>query len=362
MNLPTLFQYSSTALFVASASYLVWRTIKQVVVQRRSYQNLPFGKPGPSKVTEGSIDCARAAMLGVALGDALGMPRESLPVWLAKLRYGSSISLSRGVIRFMRRRGTVSDDTQLTVATARSIHGDGFCDAERFRHQLSQWTKYAIGPGRATMKAARGWRRGEDRRDFDSQGNGAAMRIVPLAIAFRDDPDRAVKEVRANASITHPNAEAIAGAEALTRIVMLLLDLNPAASINADELVDTALPCTTSEDLDDWEIRLRSAVNLSIGGDGLAKLGTTGWVKHTVPAIAYLLIRYADETGDALTELWACGGDVDTIAALYMACVGAWKGTRAFNAQLIDSVQGAAAVVEEASRLEEIHLNINSSY
>ncbi len=350
----TLIQYTSTALLILSVGYLVWRTLKQVVVQRRSYQQLPFGKPEPLEAGEESVEYARAAMLGVALGDALGMPRESLPVWFANLRYGRSASLSRGIVRFMRRRGTISDDTQLTVATARSVDDDGSYDAEKFQQQLSRWTKYAIGPGRATMQAARGGRRGEDRRDFDSQGNGAAMRVVPLAIAFRNEPERAIEAVRLNAAATHPNAEAIAGAEATARILMWLLELDGDAAIDANELVETALPRTTSEDLEDWESRLRSAVSRDADGGGLAAVGTTGWVKQTIPAVVYLLTRHADDIEGALAELWACGGDVDTIAALYLACIGAWKGTRAFDTKLIDSLQGAAVLAEEASRLVAI--------
>ncbi len=350
----TLIQYTSTALLVLSASYLVWRTLSQVVVQRRSYRQLPFGKPEPLEAGEDSVDCARAAMLGFALGDALGMPRESLPVWFANLRFGRSASLSRGIVRFMRRRGTISDDTQLTVSTARSVDDDGSYDAQRFQQQLSRWIRYAIGPGRATMQAARGWRRGEDRRDFDSQGNGAAMRVVPLAIAFGGDPERAIEAVRLNAAATHPNAEAIAGAESMARIVMWLLELDGASSVDAGALVDTALPRTTSEELEDWEARLGSAVSRNADNGGLAAVGTTGWVKQTVPAVAYLLIHHAHDTEGALAELWACGGDIDTIAALYLACVGAWKGTRVFDAQPIDSLQGAAVLADEASRLAAI--------
>lgn len=82
--------------------------------------------------------------------------------------------------------GCYSDDTQLRLATGRSISGHGF-DVEAFaRVELTVWPSYALGGGRASKAAAanltkqntpwfgnffEGW--------FNAGGNGVAMRIQP---------------------------------------------------------------------------------------------------------------------------------------------------------------------------------------
>jgi len=360
MSIEKWMQLLSSGILAASVAYLIARILKQIIVQRRSYRDLPFD-PSPSIITadDDALDRAAAAMLGLAIGDALGMPRESVPVWLANLRFGRTPAFSHGIIRFMRQRGTVSDDTQLTVATARAIRDDGSYADALFKQGLSDWAARAIGPGRATLRAARGWRAGEDRRDMDSQGNGAAMRVVPLAIAFRAHPERLRDAVRINAASTHPNTDAVIGAEVMAKLIAWLLAQNKNAKIDSKILADAILPAAPRQNFEDWQIRLRRAAQGAEGGDTLAEIGITGWVKHTVPAVVFMLATHGDKTDPALRELWALGGDIDTIAALYLACIGALRGTSIFDAELLTSVQGRAVLIAQASRLHAVSTYIS---
>lgn len=136
----------------------------------------------------GAIDERGCGMLlGGAVGDCVGLPAENLPRWLVRLRYPSGPALRRGLVRFFRRAGDVSDDTQLTIAVARSILPDGQYSHAHFRAELRAWYAFRVAAGRATSEAAsRLWRdRDAPSRPSSSQGNGVCIRIANTASICR---------------------------------------------------------------------------------------------------------------------------------------------------------------------------------
>lgn len=128
--------------------------------------------------------------------------------------------------------GDYSDDTQLTLATARSIRPGGAFDAEYFaRIELPALGTYIRGGGATTKAAIRGLLRPQARwyanffafRDFrgkvldyrGSGANGVAMRISPIAFATLSTPERGQLAVFENAIATHGHPRAILGALAM---------------------------------------------------------------------------------------------------------------------------------------------------
>ncbi len=174
-----------------------------------------------------------------AAGDALGWMTESVrdveqlrnrfnTDWLTYYRdWSKPEGGARGYMDRIR-RGDYSDDTQLTLATARSLRGDGSLDAEHFAYrELPAWLDYARGAGSATIAAARAFRRNSVRwnKNFysyarrhatcdyrDAGGNGAAMRVAPIALANLTDPNLITDGVWRSAITTHGHPRAIIGA------------------------------------------------------------------------------------------------------------------------------------------------------
>lgn len=116
--------------------------------------------------------------------------------------------------------GCYSDDTQLRLATSRSISGHGF-DVEAFaRVELPVWQSYALGAGRASKSAASGMTRQSATWSTNfypdwhqSGGNGAAMRIQPHVYAARNARTHEhLDDVIRNAVVTHGHPRAIVGA------------------------------------------------------------------------------------------------------------------------------------------------------
>ena len=178
-----------------------------------------------------TYDKVRKSALWSAYGDALG--------WISELTNESGLMRrTKGVqlttpIEWKRRiggragvtvslpAGCYSDDSQLRLATSRSIRADGF-DVEAFsKVELPVWLSYALGGGKSTSAAAvnlgrprvqwfannyRGWTK--------SGGNGAAMRIQPHVWSARapNDPSTFLPDVIRNAICTHSHPIGLMGA------------------------------------------------------------------------------------------------------------------------------------------------------
>lgn len=124
--------------------------------------------------------------------------------------------------------GSYSDDTQLLLSVARSINKDGFVDQQYFaKKELPNWLLYSRGAGRTIINAARKIERksakwnnnfftfkaGKTTIDYRESGaNGAAMRILPIALANFGQPDKIKEEIFGNSIITHGHPRAILGA------------------------------------------------------------------------------------------------------------------------------------------------------
>lgn len=180
------------------------------------------------------VDKAHGAYLGAAIGDALGWPNERQP------RRKSSGHPGKGhdFIRWTRRSGgrfysheetiepgDYSDDTQLILATSRSL----LTTREWWKHlsyrEIPFWTIYERGGGGATKRAANSWllsmppwsaenKHNDVRRYFEAGGNGVAMRILPHCLAgVTSGPFSIIsQQIVANGVITHGHPRALVGA------------------------------------------------------------------------------------------------------------------------------------------------------
>ena len=177
-------------------------------------------------------DSVRRSALWSAYGDALGWISELLTNEKGLKRRTSGAPLDKP-IEWKRRiggrsgvtvtlpKGCYSDDSQLRLATARSIRPDGF-DVEAFsKVELPVWLSYKLGGGKSTSAAATNlarprvaWFANTFRGWIDSGGNGAAMRIQPHVWAARspDDPATFLPDVIRNAICTHSHPDGLMGA------------------------------------------------------------------------------------------------------------------------------------------------------
>jgi ADP-ribosyl-[dinitrogen reductase] hydrolase len=211
---------------------------------------------------------------------------------------------------------TVSDDTRLTFATCRGIARASDIDPASIANEFVEAYRAGLpGAGSSTLKALRDlaagqhWALAGARGEF-AAGNGAAMRIAPLAF-FGDVREPAFSRVvRDVASITHRNDEAIVAAIAFVRALQLAADRRPRRDVLTaliDELPDTALS--------DSLVALVALPEHATSAAAAKVVGTSGRAAQSV-ALALFLGSTTSTLETAVLEAVRCGGDTDTVAAL----------------------------------------------
>lgn len=179
-------------------------------------------------------DRRRGIMLGLAYGDALGRPLEfASPAALAKLGtpFRKQVGLSTPA------RGKVTDDTQMSIAVARAAKGRGKPNpahlTDQFVREFIRWGRdpQSHTPGRApgitcissvrVLAAGRHWLVATD---TGSKGNGANMRVAPLALRTDWTWDEMGAAAQLQAAITHGHATALAASHLTVAAVRMLLE------------------------------------------------------------------------------------------------------------------------------------------
>src|SRR5689334_13508411 len=160
------------------------------------------------------IEQITGAILGTAVADALGLPREGLSRRRAQRLFGNA-PLGH---RFLFGRGMVSDDTEHTCLVGQALlrapdDPDAFARSLAWRLRL--WLLgLPAGTGWATLRAVGKLWLGfpPSRRGVGSAGNGPAMRAALLGTCLGHDRDRLRAYVRASTRLTHTDPRAERGA------------------------------------------------------------------------------------------------------------------------------------------------------
>lgn len=173
----------------------------------------------------------RGALVGVAVGDALGWPQEQNAKNVDRRPPAPELKFRPWTRRAGGRfqpfeehinAGEFSDDTQLTLCIARSLlRGNDWL--EHFtRNEMPTWALYERGGGRSVLRASGSWATGKppwrndkaDPRDYFATGaNGVAMRVLPhVAFGLGADFDAVRRRIVLDACSTHGHAAALIGA------------------------------------------------------------------------------------------------------------------------------------------------------
>ncbi len=170
---------------------------------------------------------ALAGFLGLALGDALGATVEFMTRGEIVERHGEHRRIiGGGWLRLA--PGQVTDDTEMTLALGRSLVRSGGVDARDVCEEFSAWLR--ADPVDVGNTCRRGIRRYitqgtlEGTPNESDAGNGAAMRVLPIALATLGRPDLAEAWTLAQCHITHNHPVSDAASVALVHMVQALLD------------------------------------------------------------------------------------------------------------------------------------------
>ncbi len=149
---------------------------------------------------------ALGAFLGFAIGDALGATVEFMTRREIETKYGVHRKMIGGGWLHLA-PGQITDDTEMALALGRSLVRKGGFDAKDVCEEFTAWLK--SGPVDIGNTCRRGIRRymihGTTEGAFcdGDGGNGAAMRMLPLAIATLYRPELFEAWTVAQCHITH---------------------------------------------------------------------------------------------------------------------------------------------------------------
>lgn len=310
------------------------------------------------------LDRACGALLGLAIGDALGMPTQLMPRAVIAARYGVLDGFHDGPmenpISAGMPAGRVTDDTDQAVILGRLlVQGRGRVDPEAFARALVEWEARMIAAGSAdllgpsTKVALRRVAAGipPDQAGRNGATNGAAMRIAPVGIAVPPRPlPKLVDAVEQASFVTHNTGIAIAGAAAVAAAVSAGIEgANVAAALQgcvaAARLGSQRGHYHAGAELPariEWALDLVRNRDTTTALDLIYRLVGTGVAtQEAVPAALAVCSVSPDDPWRACLLAASLGGDCDTVAAMVGAIMGACHGAAAFPAAATARLEAA---------------------
>ncbi|MCK6212138.1 ADP-ribosylglycohydrolase family protein [Georgenia sp. EYE_87] len=327
-------------------------------------------------------DRAIGAMTGLALGDALGMPTQSMSREQIVQQFGHISGLvdapANQPIAAGMPAGSVTDDTEQALLVADLlVAGDGRVSPREFADALIAWehgmrekgSLDLLGPSTSAAVAAIAG--GTDPASAGSAGttNGAAMRITPVAVAVPStQPELLLRAVHDLSFVTHNTNLGLSAAAAVGGAVSAGVD-----GAGIDEAIAYGLELSRSaERLGRWIAgasipdRTRFALQASGGMDEneLADflsgvVGTSVQSQESVPSALVIASYFRDAPFEGLCFAASIGGDTDTVAAMAGAILGATTGTGAFPAGAVAQTLTVSGIEIEPVVARLLHLRRN---
>jgi ADP-ribosylglycohydrolase len=289
------------------------------------------------------IDKIAGAILGTAVGDALGLPREGLSRRRAKRIYGDPPLR----YHFVLGHGMFSDDTEHTCMTGQALlraPDDPDAFARSLAWRLRFWLLgLPAGTGRATLRAVLKLWLGfpPTRSGVWSAGNGPAMRAPILGVCLGHDRDRLRAYIRASTRLTHTDPRAERGAFLVALAARHGASRGPQGIRGEDFLAEAREALTDADDelrslLDKLQEYLGRNAGAADFADALGlHRGVSGYAYHTVPLALYCWLRHPGDYRGVVEDVITLGGDADSTGAIVGGIAGATLGARGIPQDLL---------------------------
>ena len=300
-------------------------------------------------------DRFEGCLLGLAVGDALGGKFEAQSADAIRARFATAEHL----ITYPQEEIWYTDDTQMAI---------GVCEALVERGEIIE--EVLCRAFVANYAPSRGYGRGaravldtmEDGGDYHSVaeehfpggsfGNGAAMRVAPVGMLFRDHPLKVWEQARLSALPTHLHPLGIEGAQLLALAVALCSAME---RFDRDGFFAGLLAATESPE---YRAKLEEASRVQTPDD-LAGLGNRIEALHSVPTAIASFALTPESFEKTISNVIFLGGDTDTLAAMAGALSGAYLGADRLPSRLVglleSSPKGRAYIRHLAGQLFTVY-------
>ena len=294
-------------------------------------------------------DRYQGCLLGLACGDALGGPVEFVSRVDIARKYPNGLRDYVGGGWLHLAPGEITDDTQMTLALARSLARGGDLDMDDVAARFLAWSvSRPKDVGRTTAAALQHLASGHPWQEAGeivlqtsgtrrAAGNGSVMRCAPVALRFRQDADALRRASIDTARITHADSRCTWGAVAINQAIAHLLNGG-----SKDDAIRAAV-----EGIDQDDVRT-CVLNAAARADRDVRSG--GFVLDTIGAALWCLANH-DSFEETVVAAVGFGDDADTTGAVSGALAGAYYGAGAIPARWLDLLQSRAELQDLAAKL-----------
>lgn len=311
----------------------------------------------------------KSALLGVAVGDALGVPVEFKERDYLK-RFPVHDMLAFGTHH--QPAGTFSDDTSLTLCLAEALTKDYNLTEIAYNfiawYKESYWTAHGkvFDIGIATRQAIN--KLAEDvsspelagGSDEYSNGNGSLMRILPLVFCIKDKPVNERWEITKQvSSITHRHIRSVIACFYYLEFARDLLAVSVVK--RTDEFAKTIYNKLKNEipeflksiNINEKEISFFDRLlKNDIWNLPENEIGSSGYVLHTLEASFWCLFNFKSYK-DCVLKAVNLGEDTDTTAAVAGGLAGLLYGTENIPVQWLSQLAKKELIIDLAERLSK---------
>lgn len=306
------------------------------------------------------IERYRGAMLGLAVGDALGTTHE----FAAPGSFEPVKDLVGGG-PFRLRPGEWTDDTSMALCLAASlIERGGFDALDQMRRYVRWWHEGYMSVngrcfdiGNTTRSALAHFERtGEPyagSTDEYSAGNGSLMRLAPVPLAYSMTPQTAIELSAESSRTTHGAKECLEACRYFAGLLVGVVSSVPKSVLLAP------LYCPVSALWKESALapRIRDIALGSFKSREPPTIRGSGYVVHTLETALWAF--YKTDTFEAgLLRAVSLGEDTDTVGAVYGQLAGAYYRVQSIPERWRNKLAKAALIEGFAERLYKLSAHL----
>lgn len=296
------------------------------------------------------FDRARGALVGLAIGDALGTTNEFKP----RDTYEPLTDIVGGG-PFRLAPGQWTDDTAMALALAYSLLRNARLDERDLMDRFCNWwqlgsyscTGTCFDIGTTTRHALLSYQLTSNpiagSVDPNAAGNGSLMRLAPVAILYWNDSERRSDIAARQSKTTHAAEEAVQSCVAYAELIARAI-----GGVQRDRLF---LPLNGP-----WEGAVAEAMSMSAVQLSRDQAKSSGYVIHSLEAVLWA-VGGARDFEDAVLRAANLGDDADTTAAVAGQLAGALWGLSGIPDAWQARLAWRDEIVDVAGRLYEASLS-----
>lgn len=325
------------------------RTARSGAIETRAQEDYvlshrPLIEPAPSTDEDAIRDRAIGALIGLAVGDAVGTTlefkqRDSYPRLTDMVGGGP----------FRLKAGQWTDDTSMALALADSLIENPDLDPADLMRRFVAWrdegayscTGTCFDVGMTVSSALSRWQRSGDPLAGstvpNSAGNGSLMRLSPVAIRHWQDREQLRHIAALQSRTTHGAPEAVSACVAYAELIADAIAGRPRHEVLVPRRGDHAG-------------RIAEIMGGSWRGALRHEIGSSGYVAHSLEAALWSIGRTSDFRSAVLTAA-NLGGDADTTAAIAGQLAGALYGASGIPQDWLEKVAWREEIEQKSLRL-----------